>query len=319
MLFGLRFDLRNPDFAGVSTADRYEAMLEMAGWADTHGALSVSLSEHHGSDDGYLPSPVAMASAVAARTSNVAIALAALVAPFHDPLRLAEDLAVLDNLSRGRLVVILAAGYAPHEFEMFGVDPRDRPRLVEEAFTALRQAWTGEPFEFRGRTVRVTPTPFQDGGPALIMGGSSAAAARRAARIADGFIPSVTDCWPAYVDELERLGKPVPATSAATDPVTVVLSEDPERSWHELVPYLFHETNAYGAWRVDSGEASPFDPRHDLEDLRTCGNYEILTPAELAERRDSGAIPMYVVHPMVGGIPPGLAWESLHLFEKHFL
>src|SRR5689334_23554585 len=105
MLFMLRFDLRNPAFAGVDLADRYQAALEMTEWADRHGALAVSLSEHHGSPDDYLPSPLVMAAAIAARTSNIAIAINALIAPFHDPLRLAEDLAVIDRLSRGRMNV----------------------------------------------------------------------------------------------------------------------------------------------------------------------------------------------------------------------
>jgi hypothetical protein len=151
------------------------------------------------------------------------------------------------------------------------------------------------------------------------MGGSSDGAARRAARIADGFLPSVTDCWPAYVDECERLGRPVPAGAAAVDPVTIILSEDPERSWAELAPYLFHETNAYGAWHVESGERTPFDPRADLDDLRTSGSYEIVTPDEVARREEAGELAMLVFHPMVGGIPPDVAWEHLRLFEKHFL
>ena len=138
MLFILRFDLRNPAFAGVDMADRYEAALAMTEWADRRGALAVSLSEHHGSEDGYLPSPLVMAAAIAARTTNIAIAINALIAPFHDPLRLAEDIAVVDQLSRGRLHVTIAGGYAAHEFEMFGVEllrapgarPRDRRRAA---------------------------------------------------------------------------------------------------------------------------------------------------------------------------------------------
>ena len=177
MLFGIRFDLRNPGFAGVDLADRYAAMLDMAEWADRHGALYVNVSEHHGVDDGYLPSALVMAGAIAARTTNVVISINALIAPFHDPLRLAEDIAVVDQLSRGRLSVTLAGGYVLDEFEMFGVDPSERPARVRETVAALRLAWTGEPFEFRGRTVRVTPTPAQPGGPRILLGGSSEAGA----------------------------------------------------------------------------------------------------------------------------------------------
>ena len=106
-MLALRFDLRNPRFAGVSAADRVRAAIEMAEWADQRNCMMVSLSEHHGSDDGYLPSPVVVAAAMAARTSTTRIGISALIAPFYDPLRLAEDLAVLDNLSGGRIDVTL--------------------------------------------------------------------------------------------------------------------------------------------------------------------------------------------------------------------
>ena len=94
MLFGLRFDFRNPAIADTSMADRYAAALDMAAWADGLGCVSIAVSEHHGSADGYLPSPVPMLAAMAARTTSVRFSIAALIAPFHDPLRLAEDLIV---------------------------------------------------------------------------------------------------------------------------------------------------------------------------------------------------------------------------------
>src|SRR4051812_46334975 len=173
MLFGLRFDFRNPDFAGTSMADRYAAALDMAEWADELGCVNIVLSEHHGSPDGYLPSPIPMLAAMAARTTNVRFMIAALVAPFHDPLRLAEDLIVLDHLSKGRVDVIVAGGYVHEEFAMFDVPMKERAKRVTETVTTLKAAFTGEPFAYRGRTVHVSPPPFRPGGPALLLGGSS--------------------------------------------------------------------------------------------------------------------------------------------------
>jgi alkanesulfonate monooxygenase SsuD/methylene tetrahydromethanopterin reductase-like flavin-dependent oxidoreductase (luciferase family) len=103
VLFSMRFDFRNPAFAGTSVADRYTAALDMARWADRLGCVSIAISEHHGSPDEYLPSPVPMVAAMSARTDNVRFMVAALIAPFYNPLRLAEDLLVLDNLSRNSL------------------------------------------------------------------------------------------------------------------------------------------------------------------------------------------------------------------------
>ena len=81
--FGLRFDFRNPDFAGTTVAERYSAALEIADWADRLGCLTIVVSEHHGSPDGYLPSPLPMVAAMAARTTNVRVVIAALIAPFY--------------------------------------------------------------------------------------------------------------------------------------------------------------------------------------------------------------------------------------------
>ena len=175
VLFGIRFDFRNPAFAGTTPAERYAAALDMAEWADDLGCVSIAVSEHHGSPDGYLPSPLPMLAAMAARTTNVRFMVAALIAPFHDPLRLAEDLIVLDHLSAGRVDVVVAGGYVREEFAMFGVPMSERGARVTETVATLKAAFTGEPFEFRGRTVHVTPAPYRPGGPAS----SSAAAASR--------------------------------------------------------------------------------------------------------------------------------------------
>ncbi|MET0728499.1 MAG: LLM class flavin-dependent oxidoreductase [Acidimicrobiales bacterium] len=319
MLFVLRFDLRNPAFAGVDMTDRYEAALEMIEWADQRGALAVSLSEHHGSEDGYLPSPLVMAAAVAARTRNLAIGINALIAPFHDPLRLAEDVAVVDRLSRGRLNMTIAGGYAQHEFDMFGVALSERPARLRETVATLRAAWTGEPFEFRGRTVRVLPTPAQPGGPKIVLGGSSEAAARRAARIADGFVPSEMDSWEFYRDECLKLGKPDPGPARGSQADVVVLAEDPEAAWPVLGPYFMHESNAYGAWKPTAGRDG-YRRVDDLEELRAGDQYRILTPDQYtAELQAEGDLAVAKLHPMVGGIPPELAWQHLRLFEKTFL
>jgi alkanesulfonate monooxygenase SsuD/methylene tetrahydromethanopterin reductase-like flavin-dependent oxidoreductase (luciferase family) len=316
MLFGLRFDLRNPAFSGVDMGDRYRAMLDMAEWADQRGGLYLSLSEHHGSDDGYLPSPLTMAAAVAARTENIRIGINAIVAPFYDPLRLAEDAAVVDQLSCGRLDLTVGGGYVKDEFDMFGVDSSERPARIRETVETLRAAWTGEPFEYRGRTVRVTPMPSQPGGPAIQLGGSSEGAARRAARIGDGFIPTEPQWWPYYRDECLELGKPDPGPGVSGTAETVVLADDPEAMWPRLGPYFLHETNSYGAWQAAADVASPYSVMQDIEEVRASGKYRLLTPEELSAELATAEFPFVMLHPMVGGIPPELAWESLRLLEE---
>ena len=319
MLFGLRFDFRNPEFARVSTSDRYETALDMAEWADRLGCLTIAVSEHHGSSDGYLPSPVPLLAAMAARTSTVRLSVAALIAPFHDPLRLAEDLIVLDNLSRGRVDVIVAGGYVHEEFDLFGVSITERPRRVTETVRTLKSAFSGQPFEFRGRTVHLTPAPFRPGGPDILLGGSSAPAARRAARVADGFVPSSPEVWEPYRDEVQRLGRPDPGPWPTGATTVVAFAEDTEDGWERMAPYFLHEMNAYGLWQAQDDLATPYRTVSDADELRESGRYRVLTPAEFVAEQELAPDPFFMLHPMCGGMPVDLAWSSLHLFEHDVL
>jgi alkanesulfonate monooxygenase SsuD/methylene tetrahydromethanopterin reductase-like flavin-dependent oxidoreductase (luciferase family) len=315
VLFGMRFDFRNPPFAGTTHADRYAAALEMAEWADDLGCVTIAVSEHHGSPDGYLPSPLPMLGAMAARTTNVRFTVAALIAPFHDPLRLAEDLLVLDHLSRGRVDVIVGGGYVREEFAMFGVPMQERARRVTEVVATLQAAFTGEPFEHRGRRVHVTPGPYRPGGPGITLGGSSDAAARRAARLGLGFLPSIPEVWEAYRAEVQALGGADPGPSPIGPNRTVALAEDPERGWAALAPYFLHETNAYGAWQAQDDVGSPYRSISTVDELRASGGYAVLTPEEHVRELKEAPFPFAFLHPLCGGIPPDLAWSSLRLFE----
>ncbi|WP_018636061.1 LLM class flavin-dependent oxidoreductase [Parafrankia elaeagni] len=319
MRFALRFDFRNPAFAGTTTADRYTAALDIAEWADRLGGSTITLSEHHGCDDGYLPSPIPMLAAMAARTSTIRFSIAAIVAPFHDPLRLAEDLIVLDNLSRGRVDVIIAGGYVREEFELFGVPMRERPSRVTEMVTTLKAAFTGLPFEYRGRLVHLTPGPHQPGGPWICLGGSSEPAARRAARIADGFLPTDPSVWEFYRDEVLRLGRPDPGPSPIGATRTVALAEDAEKGWQQMGPYFLYQTNAYGAWQARDGLANPYRTVPDIDALRETGQYRVLTPDQLVADLTASRTPFVNFHPLCGGMPIDLAWSSLRLFEHEVL
>jgi alkanesulfonate monooxygenase SsuD/methylene tetrahydromethanopterin reductase-like flavin-dependent oxidoreductase (luciferase family) len=291
----------------------------MAQWADALGCLSIAVSEHHGSPDEYLPSPVPMLGAMAARTDKARLMVAALIAPFYDPLRLAEDLLVLDNLSRGRVDLIVAGGYVREEFAMYGVPMSERAARVTALVATLRDAFTGEPFEYRGRTVHLTPAPFRTGGPTIILGGSSEAAARRAARIADGFIPSVPEVWEFYRDEVRSLGRPDPGPCPVPPNQVVALAEDPEEGWAAMAPYFLHEMNAYGTWQAQEGVATPYRSTEDADELRASGRYRVVTPEQFVEEQRAAPVPFAMLHPLCGGMPVDLAWSSLELFEHKVL
>lgn len=317
--FGIRFDLRNPAFSGITMAERIQSALDMAAWADRLGARVISLAEHHGSEDGYLPSPVTMGTAIAARTSKAAISIF-LIAPFYNPLRLAEDITILDMVASGRLDLNLVAGYVPSEFAMFDVPMSERPARMTELVRTLKAAWAGKPFEYRGRIVQISPAPFRPGGPPLTLGGSSEAAARRAARIGDGFAPGLPTLWDFYRDECLKIGKPDPGPPRRASAAVTTLSRDPEAAWEKLGPYFLHEANAYGAWEATRGGETLHQQAEEVEALRATGTYRVLTPqAYVEELRAAGPAAFAMLHPMVGGIPPELAWTHLRLFEHEVL
>ena len=109
----------------------------MAEWTEDRGALVAILCEHHGMSDGYLPSPLILAGAMSARTTTLPIMVAAVVLPLYHPVRLAEDMVVIDILSRGRVSYVAAIGYRPEEYEMLGVDFHRRGAIAEEKLGVL--------------------------------------------------------------------------------------------------------------------------------------------------------------------------------------
>ena len=168
MFSTVRLNFQVPDLDRKALAAAYSEGIAMARYADESGFDVVSFEEHHGTDLAWSPSPLITAGAVLGSTKNVRVVIQALLVPLHDPLRIAEDMAVLDLMSGGRLMVVSGLGYRPDEYAMFDKDWAGRGALVDEDLEAILNAWTGEPFTYRGRTVRVTPPPASPPQPAPI-------------------------------------------------------------------------------------------------------------------------------------------------------
>jgi alkanesulfonate monooxygenase SsuD/methylene tetrahydromethanopterin reductase-like flavin-dependent oxidoreductase (luciferase family) len=196
------------------------------------------------------------------------------LAPLHDPIRLAEDAAVVDQLSGGRLVLGLGAGWREEEFRMFDVPLAERATRIEETVEILRLAWTGERFSFDGRAhrydrIRVTPPARRDGGPPILLGGYAGAAVRRAARIGDGYITDDVGVEElrAYLGLLDTA-----AREAGRDPagLPIVLLQN---AWvggidDAVRAGLAHQLGSYAAWAQDADTPAndslvPVRPSHD--------------------------------------------------------
>lgn len=312
-MFLMRFDLRAPQ-PGASTADLYSCALEMSSWAESRGCAGVLICEHHASSDGYLPSPMIVGSAVASRTERLPITLGAMLLPFYDPVKLAEDMNVLDIISKGRVSYILGIGYRPEEYEHFGVDWHRRGRIAEEKLRLLVQLRAGAPIEIDGRRIHVTPPPYTPGGPVIRWGGHSIAAARRAGRFGlalqpNGSVPGLRD---AYEDASRAHGhEPLPLTIPPKDtPAVVFVADDVDAAWTELGPYLLHDATTYSSWNEGDTTTSMISHARTIRELRECSpGYQIWSVAEAAGHVDAGGVLSLV--PLCGGVPPELAWPYL--------
>jgi alkanesulfonate monooxygenase SsuD/methylene tetrahydromethanopterin reductase-like flavin-dependent oxidoreductase (luciferase family) len=277
-----------------SDADLYREALELAEEAERLGLDSYWLSEHHFVDDGYMPSLLPVAAAVAARTQRIEVATGVVLAPLHNPLRLAEDAATVDLLSGGRLVLGVGLGWRSEEFKGFGVGQRGLGRRLEEIVTILRQAWSdrlvtvGVPEP----GVAVTPKPARPGGPPVWIGGSAEPAVRRAGRIADGYLASrmSLEAFAERVgwlrDELERNGRD-PEGFEIGNSIFCFPWRDAAEGWR-----LIREHARYSLWKyVDMAGARartgppPAPPALTEEEEQRLRSAVIVgTPEQVAER-----------------------------------
>lgn len=316
---GILFDMRAPQF-GTPTTDLYSAALDMAAFADEFGIDRINLMEHHASEDGYLPSPFVMGGGVAARTKHCRISLGAVILPLHDPVKVAEQIAVLDQMSRGRLQVIIGAGYVASEFARFGVSLRDRGRLLDQGIDIILRALRGEHFTVAGRDIFVRPLPVQHPESILLVGGGVDASARRAARFRLGFAPLRQELFTLYDEECSRLGHKPGAKFGPSPPGNIHLSEEPDKAWLQLMPHLKHVVSEYAKWaEAEPNSNSPF--RGLLADenaLRNCGMLAVWTPEELIAKAPIivGKYGSLSFMPLLGGLAPDIGWNSLELLKK---
>ncbi|MFF7548190.1 LLM class flavin-dependent oxidoreductase [Streptomyces canus] len=313
----VRFNLVEPGATPASLSARYRAALDMAAYADEHGITTVQTEEHHGVDNNWLPSPFAFAGAVFGATRRIAVTVSAVIGPLHDPLRLAEEIAVLDLLSGGRLVTVAGIGYRPEEYALFDVEWKRRGRLQDELLETLLKAWTGEEFEYRGRTVRITPRPFTDPHPLLLVGGSSKAAARRAARLGLPFFPSahLPELEAYYKERLVEYGTEGWTMMPTAETPLLHIAENPDEAWARHGEHFLHEARTYASWQSGDIRSAVRSAAASVEELRAEGVYRILTPDECVEQ----GLDNLVLHPLAGGMPVEEGWRSLRLFAERVL
>jgi alkanesulfonate monooxygenase SsuD/methylene tetrahydromethanopterin reductase-like flavin-dependent oxidoreductase (luciferase family) len=295
MKYGVWHDFRNPPRWHRPYDVLYRENLEQIAWSEELGFESVWLSEHHVTDEGYLPSVFPMLAAIAERTSTMRIGSAILLGPFQHPIRFAEDVAVLDQLSAGRLDVGLGLGYREAEFEALGVPRSERARRTEELVEVARRVWADG---------TVTPPPFQQPEPPFWIGGSTEAAARRAARLRCHFMPD------AYVaTEVLDVYRKLWDGEVSINPSVYV------GDWDDVAEHFLYQYNRYREW----GGEPQLDRAEDLPRKR----YIVGTPDEVAAGIRAIRERTRCDRLFFWARPPGLDIErsnrSLELFAKEVI
>ena len=252
MRFGYGFITcqRHPDDPR-SDAELYREAIELSEEAEALGFGSVWTSEHHFQDDAYMPSVLPLSAAIAARTERIDIGIGVALAPFYDPIRLAEDAATVDLISNGRFILGLGLGWLDWEFEALGIPIRERVARTVEAIETCRQAWGDGLLE--GAGVSVTPKPPRPGGPPIWIGAAAEPAVRRAARLGDGFM-SVELGVEAYATQVGWIREELAARDAPDFELSgywPVFTWDGDDAWERVRPHAH-----YMAWKYRDSAAA---------------------------------------------------------------
>jgi probable F420-dependent oxidoreductase len=279
-----------PAASGRNFEQEYSEYLDLVRTVEDAGLDAAWVSEHHFSEDGYLPSLVPMLAAFAAVTKRIELGTGVVLAPFHDPIRLAEDFAVVDQLSGGRVICGLGIGWRDEEFRAFDIDVKTRVRRTSEIVEILRRSWTEDRFDFDGRHysyegISVTPKPARV--PPILLGGFVDDAIRRAGRIGDGYISSraqidrVREAFEMAAEERVKSGREgAPIVGILQN---AFVTEDPDRDWPMVRDGIGHQLGVYAGWREGTdvaGKPLQVKPPDD-ETIRRTTAYG--TPAEVVD------------------------------------
>jgi alkanesulfonate monooxygenase SsuD/methylene tetrahydromethanopterin reductase-like flavin-dependent oxidoreductase (luciferase family) len=191
--------------SGANMARVIDEILAEAQAVEASGWDGCFLTEHHQQEDGYLPNPLLLAGLVGMRTQRIKIGTCVLLLPLHHPVHVAEDCAIIDQATKGRLILSVGVGYQPHDFDAFEIPMAERATRTEEALAVIRHCWNGRRFSYAGKHFHytdtlITPTPLQKPGPPIWMASWTPPGLRRAGRMADGWIADPVQCLPVIKD-----------------------------------------------------------------------------------------------------------------------
>lgn len=328
LTFGYLYDFRNPREWHRPWHELYAETLDVIAWSETVGFDGAWVPEHHGADDGYQPAPQVVLAAIAARTSTLRLGSAIALAPLYHPVRFAEECAVLDILSNGRLEMGLAIGYRQREYDSFGLEFRKRGSRFDEFLQIVRALWQGETVNVEGKhytvkNARITPPPPRGKVP-LYIGGFAEKALERVARHGDGYFGNEEVC-DLYMEKLREQGKEASQAAIRIQGLFLAVARDPQAAMEELAPYYHYVNNSYGQWLGEDnaiGIDNPLLKPMDLDTFKQSGILTILTPDQAIDKFRAMRERMPVEHYMMmkpAGLPADRFKEYARLFAEEVI
>lgn len=261
-------------FIPIEGGDYYPQALDEVTRAEALGFDSVWMEEHHSVRNHYWPSPLTVLAGFATRTSKMLLGTDILVAPFYHPVRLAEDVALLDIMSNGRMVLGIAIGYKPDEFALYGAELEKRGARFEEQLRIMAALWRGEHVTWKSESYtvdgRLEPLPITKPQPPVWIGGWGDITLRRAATLADNWIPGPTADLKRLVDGKAKFlanraaaGRTAPVTEwPLTRDVIIADTDARARELAEEHIMVAYRKEYAGGWRhpfIDASIATDLD------------------------------------------------------------
>jgi len=334
MKFGFMEDFRNPVKWRRPFPEFYQAILEQIAHGEDLGYDNVWLTEHHFTEDGYNPSIMPTAAAVAARTSRIRIGSFILLAPFQHPIRIAEDTACVDILSNGRFDLGLGQGYSHYEFETFNIPRKERGPRLRESIKLVNRLFTEDKVSFEGQFTTVnnatlSPKPVQKPHPPLWIGARAPKAIENAARMGYYLMCTIgPDPAPLYIQTLKEEGRN-PDDFNIAQLRMVYCAETEDQAWEDAQDHLFHLMDFYQDILSEANDAEgddrplPFDNPEDIRHSAFADVGMIGTPDQVAEKMETFCQNFKCTHFIMGtqfpGLDPAKGTRSLELFAREVM
>ena len=334
MRFGFMEDFRNPVKWRRPFPEFYEQILEQIIRGEALGYDNVWLTEHHFTDDGYNPSLMTTAAAVATRTKDIRIGTFILLLPYQHPMLVAEEVANVDIFSDGRFDFGIGQGYSYHEFNALCMDRSERGPRMREGIDIIKRLFTEERVTYDGRytqlkDARLSPKPVQQPYPPIWIGARGPKAIKKAAELGYHLMGTIgPDPAPLYIETLKARGHD-PADFKIAQLRMVYCAESEDEAWNDCQDHLFHMLEFYHDILSNAKDATgddaplavtkPADMRHSV----LADHFMIGTPdqvkAKLESFRDEYQCTDFILGTQFPGLDPAKGTRSLELFAREVM